>query len=140
MRLAKKSDRRVKLLNAILLHMKSHNMFSKQVSRKRDTESVIQKNLFLNLEDQLEKFLTKYGFGEVKSKKLVSNFQWEQKLTPSSSMRAHSALLLCKSIPAIIFISVLWWGLRWVFVFFIHTQTIHRPAGEPSFTPAPAHA
>ena len=81
MRLAKKSDRRVKLLNAILLHMKSHNMFSKQVSRKRDTESVIQKNLFLNLEDQLEKFLTKYGFGEVKSKKLVSNFQWEQKLT-----------------------------------------------------------
>lgn len=81
MRLAKKSERRVKLLNAILSHMKSHNMFSKQVSRKRDTESVIQKNLFLNLEDKLERFLTKYGFGEVKSKELVANFQWEQKLT-----------------------------------------------------------
>ena len=61
--------------------MKSHNMFSKQVSRKRDAESVIQKNLFLSLEDQLGEYLVNYGVGEVKSKKIVANFQWEQKLT-----------------------------------------------------------
>jgi hypothetical protein len=81
MKMAKKTDRRVKLLNSIISHMKSHNMFSKQVSRKRDTENVIQKNLFLALEDHLGKYLIKYGVGEVKSKKIVANFQWEQKLT-----------------------------------------------------------
>jgi hypothetical protein len=79
MKMAKKTDRRVKLLQSIILHMKSHNMFSKQVSRKRDTENVIQKNLFLSLEDKLEKFLIEYGIREKKSKELVENFQWEQK-------------------------------------------------------------
>ncbi len=81
MKMAKKTDRRVKLLQSIILHMKSHNMFSKQVSRKRDTENVIQKNLFLSLEDKLEEFLIEYGIREKKSKELVANFQWEQKLT-----------------------------------------------------------
>jgi hypothetical protein len=81
MKLAKKTDRRVKLLESIISHMKAHNMFSKQVSRKRDTESTIQKNLFLSLEDKLDDFIIEYGVSEKKSKDLVSKFQWEQKLT-----------------------------------------------------------
>jgi hypothetical protein len=80
MKLSKKTDRRVKLLHAIMSHMKSNNMFSDRVSRKRDTESVIQKNLFLALEDRLEEFLIEYGASEKRSKKLVAGFQWEQKL------------------------------------------------------------
>lgn len=70
MKMAKKTDRRVKLLHDIIFQMKSHNMFSKQVSRKRDTESVIQKNLFLALEDKLEEFLIEYGVREKKKQRV----------------------------------------------------------------------
>jgi len=77
--LAKKTERRVKLLRAIMDDMKSHKMFSKKVSRSKDTESVIQKNIFLELEDNLEKYLQDYGFTETKSKKITEKFQWEQK-------------------------------------------------------------
>ncbi len=79
--MAKKTDRRVKLLESIMSCMKNHNMFSKQVSRRRDTESAIQKHLFLSLEDNLEEYLIKYGMNDKKSKTLVTNFQWEQKST-----------------------------------------------------------
>jgi len=55
-------------------------MFSKKVSRKRDTESFIQKNLFLSLEEKLGDFLEEYGLSKNKNKKAVESFQWEQKL------------------------------------------------------------
>ena len=79
--MAKKTDRRVKLLKSIMSRMKNHNMFSKHVSRKRDSESIIQKNLFLSLEEKLDEFLVTYGMNDKKSKQIVANFQWEQKLT-----------------------------------------------------------
>lgn len=81
MKLAKKTNRRVKLLKSIMSQMKGHDMFSMQVSRKRDTENTIKKNLFLSLEKKLKRFLIKYGINDNKSKELVAGFQWEQKLT-----------------------------------------------------------
>ncbi len=81
MSLAKKTVRRVELLESIMSRMKNHSMFSKKVSRNSDTENVIQKNLFLYLEEKLDEYLIKYGINDKKSKELVTDFQWEQKLT-----------------------------------------------------------
>ena len=83
--MTKKSERRTKLLNNIMLKMKRHSMFSTKVSRKLDTENVIQKQLFLSLEDNesLKNMLTEYGVNEKKSSEYVTNFQWEQKLKTS---------------------------------------------------------
>ncbi len=76
MKLAKKTDRRVKLLQSIMLHMKSDRMFSKLVRRDNDSENYIQKNLFLSVEEKLKDFLVDYGINDNKSKKLVDDL-WQ---------------------------------------------------------------
>jgi len=83
MKIAKKTKRREKLLDSILKHMMNHTMFSDKVSRTRDTESMIQKNLFLYLEDEdrLKKCIEDYGMTDKKSAELAASFQWEQKKT-----------------------------------------------------------
>lgn len=78
---AKKSTRRVILLNNIIETFSNHPIFSDHVSRKSDTESMIQKSLFLTLQNNLYELLLKYGYSNRKSKRIAEKFQWEQKLT-----------------------------------------------------------
>ena len=66
----------MKLLQSIMLHMKSDRMFSKLVRRDNDSENYIQKNLFLSLEENLKDFLVDYGINDNKSKKLVDGL-WQ---------------------------------------------------------------
>ena len=81
MSLSQKSARRVKLLKRIMSDMREHDMFSNIVSRVNDTESYIQKNVFLSLEKVLKSNLIEYGLSEKKSNNAVESFKWEQKVT-----------------------------------------------------------
>ncbi|MGU9957368.1 MAG: hypothetical protein ACNYPI_06985 [Arenicellales bacterium WSBS_2016_MAG_OTU3] len=78
MQMAKKTDRRVKLLKSIMSRMKNHNMFSKHVSRKRDSGKYYTKEFIFVFRRKLDEFLVTYGMNDKKSKQIVANFQWEQ--------------------------------------------------------------
>jgi hypothetical protein len=59
-----KSERRVRLINELSDGLTSHEIFSDNVKRKKDKESVIQKALFLRLEKGglLKQILSNYKF------------------------------------------------------------------------------
>ena len=74
------TKKRVKFLETTIRKMAKHELFSKAVSRKRDTEPQIQKALFLRLEDELPKILQNiFSVTKEKAQKIVRNdFAWEQ--------------------------------------------------------------
>lgn len=82
MAIARKSEQRTKLLNDIIEAMASHELFSDNVARK-DSESTIQKTLFLRLErgKALQKILTenkRAANSEIADKIALKQFSWEQ--------------------------------------------------------------
>lgn len=79
---AVQTQKRVKFLDAIIKKMANHELFSKTVSRQRDTESQIQKALFLRLQQELPKILKKYfNYNSEKAAKIADDgFVWEKRL------------------------------------------------------------
>jgi len=74
------TQKRIKLLDAIVRKMERHELFSEIVSRKSDTERQIQKALFLRLQEELPKILQSHSaYTKDKALKIVRNgFLWEQ--------------------------------------------------------------
>ena len=77
---AAQTQKRIKFLDAIIRKMSKHELFSETVSRHHDTETQIQKALFLRLQDELPKILqSHYGLNKDKAKQIVrEEFLWEQ--------------------------------------------------------------
>ena len=78
---AVQTKKRIEFLDAILSEMESHEIFSDYVSRERDSESQIQKALFLRLQQKLPSIIQEtFGYTEKKAKQIVdAQFAWEQK-------------------------------------------------------------
>jgi hypothetical protein len=83
MQKAAQTKKRSAIVNEIISSLTKADIFSDIVSRKNDTEVLIQKSLFLLLENELPPILSRLcKFSEKKSKKIVKEgFKWEQKLT-----------------------------------------------------------
>lgn len=76
-----KSTKRTQLLNAIVDNLTSHEIFSDNVKRDKDTEKAIQKSLFLRLEKSaLRPILTEsFGVNESKIDDILNkHFKYEQ--------------------------------------------------------------
>jgi len=78
---AVQTKKRIEFLDKILSAMESHELFCDLVSRERDTESQIQKALFLRLQKKLPWIIQSiFGYNEKKANKIVdTQFAWEQK-------------------------------------------------------------
>ena len=83
MKTSVRSTKRINLINAIIETMLKHEIFSDIVSRKKDTESQIQKALFLRLQKKLPEILTNvYGLSLKRASQITqAGFMWEQKLS-----------------------------------------------------------
>ncbi len=77
---AVQTQKREKLLDAIIRKMTKHEIFSETVSRLRDTEVQIQKAIFLRLQDELPRIIQNiYGYDKPKAIKIIKEgFSWEQ--------------------------------------------------------------
>lgn len=77
------TQKRSSLVDEIILVLKKHEIFSEIVTRQHTTEGLLQKVLFLRLEEKLPYILSNsFGFSQKKSTTIVKeSFKWEQKIT-----------------------------------------------------------
>lgn len=77
------TKKRSSFIDEIIRSLEKNDIFSEIVSRKQDTESLLQKVLFLRLEKELPAILiSHFGYSEKKSTKIVEErFKWEQKIS-----------------------------------------------------------
>ncbi|MBN2017313.1 MAG: hypothetical protein JW794_04175 [Candidatus Cloacimonetes bacterium] len=77
----KKTTKRLNLINEIIKKMKEHDIFSESVSRKTNTENMIQKSVFSMLDKRLPEIISKnYGITERNARKQIKyNFIFESK-------------------------------------------------------------
>ena len=81
------SAKRVNLINKLVENLTSNKIFSGKTNRRKESESTIQRSLFLDLEDNLEDILMSHFDVSKKRAKIITDtgFQWEQKTTTSVS-------------------------------------------------------